>query len=286
MKRFTVSFYVITIVTSIFSCARQQESAAVDVDTTTSEMAAADKTANQLAMNEVDDVDLYSDGYTKLVKSVKYRFEVESVKKSTEAIEMALRKYPAYIASSSLHLENPLLENKLSIRVRSEYFHALLKEIDQQALYTNFRDVTSDDVSKQFVDLESRLKTKREVEERYAEILRKKAGTLEELFDAEKKIEELHEDIEATVSRINYLRDQVSYSTIELEFYQTLTTPLNAKEELTLGDELLKGLATGWHATGRVLIALTYLWPLYLLTAAVVYIIRFRKLRLGRTASR
>ena len=206
------------------------------------------------------------------------------MKKSTEAIELAIRKYPAYIASSSLHLENPLLENKLSIRVRSEYFTALLKDIDQQALYTNFRDVTSDDVSKQFVDLESRLKTKREVEGRYAEILRKKAGTLEELFDAEKKIEELHEDIEATVSRINFLRDQVSYSTIELEFYQTLTTPLKAKEELTLGDELLKGLATGWHATGRVLIALTYLWPLYLLTAVVFYIIRFRKLRLARTS--
>ncbi|HEY5750544.1 MAG TPA: DUF4349 domain-containing protein [Chryseolinea sp.] len=286
MKRFTVSFYVIIIVMSMFSCGSKQESATADVDSASTEMDAADKSANQLAMNDAADVDLYSDGRTKLVKSVKYRFEVESVKKSTEAIEAAIRKYPAYIASSSLHLENPLLENKLSIRVRSEYFHALLKEIDQQSLYTNFRDVTSDDVSKQFVDLESRLKTKREVEERYAEILRKKAGTLEELFDAEKKIEELHEDIEATVSRINFLRDQVSYSTIELEFYQTLTAPLKAKEELTLGDELLKGLATGWHATGRVLIALTYLWPLYLLTAAVLYIIRFRKLRMSRMSSR
>jgi len=286
MKRFTVPFYVIIIIMSVFSCATKQEMAMEDIDTASAEMTAADKAANPMALNEVPDIDLYSDGRSKLVKSVKYRFEVESVKKSTEAIEAAIRKYPAYVASSSLHLENPLLENKLSIRVRSEYFHALLKEIDQQSLYANFRDVKSDDVSKQFVDLESRLKTKREVEERYAEILRKKAGTLEELFDAEKKIEELHEDIEATVSRINYLRDQVSYSTIELEFYQTLTTPLKSKEELTLGDELLKGLATGWHATGKVLIALTYLWPLYLLIAVVLYIIRFRKLRMARTSTR
>jgi hypothetical protein len=283
MKRFIVSFYVIVVIMSVSSCSPKQETAVGDVDSASSEMAAADKAANRLAMNEADDVDLYSDGYSKLVKSVKYRFEVESVKKSTDAIETAIRKYPAYIASSSLHLENPLLENKLSIRVRSEYFNALLKEIDQQSVYTNFRDVKSDDVSKQFVDLESRLKTKREVEERYAAILRKKGGTLEELFDAEKKIEELHEDIEATVSRINFLRDQVSYSTIELEFYQTLATPLKAKQELTLGDELLKGLVTGWHATGRVLIALTYLWPLYVLIAAALYIIRFRRLRLART---
>ena len=104
MKRFTVPFYLIMIIMSTFSCAKKQELADGDVDSASSEMAAADKAANQLAMNEVDDVDLYSDGYTKLVKSVKYRFEVESVKKSTEAIELAIRKYPAYIASSSLHL--------------------------------------------------------------------------------------------------------------------------------------------------------------------------------------
>lgn len=102
--------------------------------------------------------DLYSNGKTKLVKTVNYRFEVDNVKKCTDAIEVALKKYPAYIASSNLHLENPILENKIIIRVQNEYFGDLLKDIDAQARFVNFRDVKTEDVSKEFVDLESRLK--------------------------------------------------------------------------------------------------------------------------------
>src|SRR5690242_8360616 len=74
--------------------------------------------------------DLYSDGKTRLIKTVEYRFEVVNVKNSTEAIEASIKKYPAYISASNLHLENPILENKMTIRVQSQYFHELLKEID------------------------------------------------------------------------------------------------------------------------------------------------------------
>jgi hypothetical protein len=174
--------------------------------------------APQLATTPANDV--YSDGKTQLIKTANYRFEVDNVKKSTEVIMAAIRKYPAYISSSSLHLKNPILENKMAIRVQNQYFHELLQEIDLQAKFVNHRDVITADVSKEFVDLESRLKTKREVEVRYMEILRKKAGTIEELLNAEQQIGELHEEIEATISRINYLKEQVSYSTINLEFYQ------------------------------------------------------------------
>lgn len=146
--------------------------------------------------SQVDPVlagDLYTNGNGKIIKTADYRFQVNNVKKSQEQIEVAVRKYSAYIASSTLQLENPLLEEHVTIRVLSEYFEDLLKEIDAQALYVNQRKITTDDGGKEFVDLESRLKTKREVEKRYGEILRSKAGTIDELLKAEQKIGELHE---------------------------------------------------------------------------------------------
>jgi hypothetical protein len=220
--------------------------------------------------------DLYSDGRTKLVKTANYRFEVDNVKASTDAIILALRKYPAYISASSLHLENPILENKMSIRVQNEYFHILLQDIDAQAKFVNHRDVTTEDVSKVFVDLESRLKTKREVEARYMEILRKKAGTIEELLNAEQEIGALHEEIEATISRINYLKEQVSYSTINLEFYQTITQNIQAADEKPAKARFGEALASGWQGVVAISVAIAYIWPLLLIGTGVFLFVRLK----------
>ncbi|MBT1695973.1 DUF4349 domain-containing protein [Fulvivirgaceae bacterium PWU4] len=235
------------------------------------------KSETQAQLTAIPQNDLYSDGATKLIKTANYRFQVESVKKSTDAIIQSIRKYPAYISSSSLHLENPILENKMTIRVQNEYFQDLLKDIDAQAKFTNRRDVTTEDVSKDFVDLESRLKSKREVEARYMEILRKKAGTIEELLEAERQIGMVHEEIEATISRINHLRSQVSHSTINLEFYQTVAQQLHAGDEVTIRDKFVEALSSGWNAIVSISIALTYIWPLLIIAGCVLLYIRLKR---------
>jgi hypothetical protein len=261
----------------VSACAQvSKEAEATDVNTSPG----ADQTnASQLATT-VPANDIYSDGKTQLIKTASYRFEVDNVKKSTEAIMTAIRKYPAYISSSSLHLENPILENKMAIRVQNQYFHELLQEIDLQAKFVNHRDVTTADVSKEFVDLESRLKTKREVEVRYMEILRKKAGTIEELLNAEQQIGELHEEIEATISRINYLKDQVSYSTINLEFYQTITQDLHASAEPAAGGKFRDALSSGWDGVIAITLALAYIWPLIIIGAGVLLFVRLKKFKI------
>jgi hypothetical protein len=217
--------------------------------------------------------DLYSNGGTKLIKTAHYRFQVENVKQSTEAIIHSIRKYPAYISSSNLLHDTRILENKITIRVQNEYFDDLMKDIDLQAKFTNRRDITTDDVSKDFVDLESRLKSKREVEARYMEIVRKKAGTIEELLEAERQIGVIHEEIEAAISRINYLREQVGYSTINLEFYQTVEQQLQAGDEIKTTDKFRAALSTGWQAMITIAIALTYIWPVLIIVAgALIYV--------------
>jgi DNA repair exonuclease SbcCD ATPase subunit len=258
--------FMVIPVCLVLSCSNgKMEKANVDTLTDT-DMVAANQA--QLLKN-ISDLpaprDLYSSGKMKLIKNLHYRFEVQNVNKCIEAIEVAVKKYPAYISNSKLSLENPILENKLTIRIQSEYFQDLVKDIDTQAKFVNFRNITTEDVAKQFVDLESRLKTKREVEARYMEILRKKAGTIPELLDAEEQIGELHEEIESTIGQLNYLKDQVSYSTIQLEFYQTITQEITSADTPTLGDEFANALAAGWSGVIKVLIIFAYLWPLLLI---------------------
>jgi hypothetical protein len=270
MKPHAIPFLLMLL--SAVSCAQNAEMAVEESKSILSKQATP--AASQLA--QTPRTDLYSNGRN-IIKTANYRFQVNNVKQSTAAIEASIRKYPSYISSSNLNLENPILENKITIRVQQEYFQDLLKEIDLQAVFVNFRNVTTADVSKEFVDLESRLRTKREVEQRYMEILRKKAGTIEELLQAEQQIGALHEEIEATISRINYLKDEVGYSTINLEFYQTITEKLIAGTEDSFLQKITEAFSVGWAAIRTVAIGLVYIWPLLLLAAVALLILKWRK---------
>ena len=273
------TWYIFLASLCLFSaCGAKVENAEPMADTVTDEqlVTAENKlTQNQLAATPQPQRDLYSDGKTKLIKTVNYRFEVENVKRATENIEVAIKKYPAYISASNLHLENPILENKLTIRVQSEFFYDLLKDIDKEARFVNFRDVNTTDASKEFVDLESRLKTKREVEERYMDILRKKAGSIEELLEAERQIGALHEEIEAKISRMNYLKEQISYSTINLEFYQTISQEVAAADTITWKDKFGDAMKTGWEGLITIIVALVYIWPILVAAGLIVIYLKF-----------
>lgn len=262
---------------TLLSCSHGQKTEASEEGTSAVQIPAG------LQLAATPDTDLYNDGKAKVIKVANYRFEVTNIKKSTEAIEEAVKKYSGYISSSDLTLQGLFFESKVSIRVQSEYFHDLLREIDRHALSVNFRNVKTEDVSKEFVDLESRLKTKREVEQRYMEILRKKAGTIEELLKAEQQIGDLHEEIESTIGRVNYLKNQVSYSTINLEYYQVIDQEVTASNDVSRKDEFEKALSAGWEGLLDILLALTYVWPV--LICAVIAFISFKYLKRKRTES-
>jgi hypothetical protein len=267
------TFLLITALVAIAGCSSKMDSSE----------AVAEQPAQVTAVAQTSPVpDLYSDGLTKLIKTANYRFEVEDVYRATDAIEVAIRRHNAFLSSSDLRLGNPMFESKLTIRVPNEQFSDLLKEIDQLAKFVNFRDIKTEDVSKQFVDLESRLRSKREVEQRYMEILRKKAGTIEELLKAEQQIGHLHEEIEATISRINYLKDEVRYSTINLEMYQRMGQAV-ASNDMSTRDEMKNALASGWTGLIAVTTAVLHFWPLIILCSVGSMIVRFvkRKQRVG-----
>ncbi|MBI1767881.1 MAG: DUF4349 domain-containing protein [Bacteroidetes bacterium] len=246
-------FFVGLMATALLSCGQKKvaelQESADSLTNPNQELVAASK-------------DLYSDGRSKMIKTAECRFQVAEMKKSKEAIVFSIKKYSAFIESSNLEFQNPMLEEHLTIRVLNDYFEDLLNEITTQAIYVNYQKVTSDDVSKEFVDLESRLKTKREVQKRYEEILRQKSGTIEELLKTEKQIGELQEEIEATVSQINFLSEKVRYSTLKLEIYQIAEGQVaKVTTDSGLPKKFSKAFASGLAGLTDVLVAITYLWP-------------------------
>lgn len=265
------SSVVILLLAMLCACANNMESA--------KSAASADAIADEsMPVSASLAKPLDADPSVKLIKTAAYRFKVKDMTKSLNAIERLVQKYPAHIVSSDLSSEGRVLESSVTIRVESQYFSALLNEIDKEAFIIHSRNIKTEDVGKQFVDLESRLQTKREVQERFKDILRKKAGTIEELLSAENQIGDLQEEIEATVSKLNYLKDQVSSSTINLSFYQELQDAIAEDDQEDMGARITEAASNGLNGLVSITIGLVNIWPLCI-TIGVGYFFIRRRLR-------
>jgi hypothetical protein len=71
----------------------------------------------------------------------------------------------------------------------------------------------------------------------------------------------------------------VSYSTINIEFYQTITQQVQASSDDGVRRRFTDALATGWDGLVTLGVALAYLWPLLLTGIAGWIVFHFRSVR-------
>ena len=140
------------------------------------------------------------------------------------------------------------------------------------------KNITSTDVSEEYVDLQTRLATKLEVKQRYDAILRSKAKTVEDLLKAEDKIRVLQEEIEAAQGRLKFLSNKVALSTIQIDLYQTVTYTETPKTLTTpFGSRAKKSVSLGWEMVQSIFLGLLYIWPLLLIALGVLAYFKYRK---------
>lgn len=108
----------------------------------------------------------------------------------------------------------------MTLRVPAEKFTETLDEIKQAGGRVLVETVKGQDVTEEFIDVEARLKTKRELEARFLEIL-KQANTVAETLNVQTELARVRGEIEQVEGRKRFLESQTSLSTIKL----TLQTP-------------------------------------------------------------
>ncbi len=211
----------------------------------------------------------------KIIRTADYKIQVEDVEKSTALIEDMVKSNGGFISKMNLTSNSYTINNQFIIRVQNNKFNELVKAISSQALFTNYKTINSLDVSEEFVDIEARLKTKREVRDRYVDILKNKAKTVAEVLNAEEMIRKLQEEIEAKEGRLRFLQNKVSLSTVNLDIYQKVSyTPQPDVYEDSFLADLKDGFMNGWSIVTGLLLVLVNLWPLVIL---LVLFVVFRK---------
>ncbi|MEM9928440.1 MAG: DUF4349 domain-containing protein, partial [Bacteroidota bacterium] len=147
-----------------------------------------------------------------------------------------------------------------------DFLPSIAAQIDQQNL--DSRNVTA-----QWMDLEARLQTKRDVRDRYIDILRNRAQKVEDILNAEDKIRVITEEIEAKEGQLRYLRDQVSLSTLTLHLYETVEyRDTGQTYTRSFGSKLGDSLANGWTLVQELILGLVAIWPLLLLIPGGIWL--------------
>jgi hypothetical protein len=202
----------------------------------------------------------------KLIKNGDVHFKTKNLKETKSNIQKRLGSFGGYIAKENSYdySENPTEE--LVIRVPAQNFDALLESILKGADQVDSKSINIEDVTEQFVDIEARLKNKKQLEDKYRELL-VKAGNMEDILKIEKEISTIREDVEATEGRLKYLSNQVSLSTLRITYYERKMSGFN------FGGKL--GDAVGNGGTGFLwfLIVMVQLWPLWLIGGLIWFII-------------
>lgn len=212
---------------------------------------------------------------TNIIKNANVQFQVQNIEVSHKKIAELLKENNSYFAADNSNASSSRIDNDITIRVPVETFEKLLEQIMKESVYTNFKNVTVDDVTAEFVDIEARLKTKKEIEQRYVELL-KQAKSVKDILEVENSLRVIREEIEVTEGRLKLMKDQVSYSTITLNIYQNLD--FIAQPQIGFTSKLKEAFVNGWHKLISFTIGLMSIWPFLILIAlAVFYFVRRKR---------
>lgn len=206
-----------------------------------------------------------------IIRNADVRFQVEKLEVSAAAVKKTVVAYKGYMASANETRTNYAHQMDFAIRIPAAQFEAAMQQLLAQSVFVARNNVTAEDVTEEFVDIESRLKTKRQLEARYLDLL-KQAKTMKDILELERALQQIREEIEAREGRLKYLRNQVGYSTIRLEMYEEVAYA--AAPETGFWSKLAASFGNGWGILLDILIGAVTLWPVWLLLGVGIWLLR------------
>lgn len=216
----------------------------------------------------------------KIKKTADINLTVDDYKVARLAIEKVVKSGHAYISAENEQNSTYSISNTMIIRVLNKDFDGMVNNITGIASHVNSKNIYTEDVTAQFVDITARLKSKKEVEKRYIDLLQK-ATKVGEILEVEQNLRVIREEIEAKEGELKYLNNQVNYSTINLSVHQDFE--YQPQDEPGFFGRLGHAFGNGWKGFLSFLVGIAYAWPLWIILGIGTYVlVKFVKRQLKK----
>jgi hypothetical protein len=156
----------------------------------------------------------------KLIRTAQVNLEVRSYEQAAEQVARVAESHGGYLADAQASRDaRDRRRGTLVIRVPAERFaaaYAALRGLGKVETET----VSTQDVTKAYADLETRLHVKRDAEGRLREILRTRTARLSDVLEAERELTRVLEEIEQIEGERRYYDQQIALSTISAALHE------------------------------------------------------------------
>lgn len=226
----------------------------------------------------ISDSTLLSTGSEKkIIQQCQLKLQVDSLPKIRTTLSSLMQKHRAYIMNENENRTSGNYSTSLVIRVPNNHLESFVDELCGVAKYVDNKELSSDDIGLEYVDLQARLRAKQEVEKRYLQLLQK-AGKINELIEVEQQLGEVRSDIEAMQGRLHYFDNKVAYATVSVQLYQIL--PFSESPGPGFINKASKAFARSLKLLQEGTLLVISLWPLLIIPGMIFLYISKKKSRI------
>lgn len=201
----------------------------------------------------------------KLVKTANLYLEVDSYPEALNAVEETAAKYNGYVSDSAVQQYDDREVGHVTVRVPEDNFEEAVKDIENVGDLKE-ENLTLEDVTEQYIDLNARLDNLTHQEQRYLEILGM-ATTVEDVLKVETQLERIRGEIESLQGTLNYLENEIQYSVISVQ----LAEPREVVHESGIGSAFDQAIDGFLGAIRGIIIFLGYFIPVALFLTVLAF---------------
>ncbi|MCC6795464.1 MAG: DUF4349 domain-containing protein [Candidatus Hydrogenedentes bacterium] len=216
-----------------------------------------------------------------LIKNAIVTVECEDAGKASETLRASLQANNAYVSNLNEFLDSLGRRTiTLQVRVPADKFDQSMLSLESLGKVLN-KQVSTEDVTEEYVDTESRTRNLKKTEERLLDHLNR-AAELEDILRVENELTRVREQIERMDGRLRYLTNRVSFSTISITLQEKAkaepvipTQSFSTAREFTSAARSMLGFLQGiWSVVIWFLV-----WSVVLVPLAFIGYVVLKRLR-------
>lgn len=229
---------------SDYGISNQSQESAQENNMDYNENSDSDDSEESENLTEMDEIDT-AQSDRMIIHRANLAVKVKNLEESRVKIEKRTKKYGGYIVESNIYKDNDEHNSGyITIRIPEENFQDFLKDTETEVAEIIERNISGQDITEEYVDLESRLKSKRVVEERLLTFMKETKKT-EDLLIISSDLANVQEEIEVVTGKMKFFDNQVAFSTIEISMYESgVKVPDLENKNLDTWEKTKKQLAT------------------------------------------
>ncbi|MDR1320472.1 MAG: DUF4349 domain-containing protein [Gracilibacteraceae bacterium] len=215
----------------------------------------------------------------KIIYTLDAQLRVDNVAEAMRSLEARARELGGYVSGSRQNNQDYWQYGSLNLRVPATEFAAFADSLATWGTVTD-KYIYSNDITEQYMDADSRLKSWQAQEDRYLEFF-SAAETVEEMIMIENALNEVRREKESLAGQLKYWDSKLTYSEVNLELTQQRTDvavtdpwqPVSFSRTLEAAkNAVIKTVSMAWNGFNGVVVLLGYALPvlIILLIAALV----------------